>query len=508
MAIATLKPNAKPNNTQPEPITGEPKTYKSVVYDDMHNVPVSSLLAYIDGYPWYVDYYGQITSEHSELKEVDAALPSIYQPYRKINGLELRVSSTLNSSFNQQNNFTEVTGSAVIYPFLVPNKGDYFITDAGQNQMGLFLITSVTRKTFNRDSVYEIDYELKGYLDQVKDQVETLKKSTVREYYFSKDRLIEGLSPILKTKDFHFVRDVKQIYEDIVKYYFSTFFNREYHSLCLPGQRHAIYDHFVNNFLYKIVDVDDILEMQYNVQYGRQQDTYMHQPQFWDVLMEKSYKHIKGVNKEMGMISRSYFAYNTWLSSMRYSCFDYVMYPVNPDTSIQVKRRYPIVRLRGAGKQPSATTSNTNLGTDTSSSVQVYGEPGYYDWYEDDYYFFSRNQCSCMCSGCSCDGCGMGDGDNGIYGGYFDREDQENPPLIHPVLVDRYYVLSEQFYKDTDKKSQLEILTRDYANGKTIDKDMFLRLANDYHEWPRLEQFYYLPIMMVLAKELQRSMYS
>ena len=81
---------------------------------------------------------------------------------------------------------------------------------------------------------------------------------------------------------------------------------------------------------------------------------------------------------------------------------------------------------------------------------------------------------------------------------------QVTMPLIKNVLVDGFYVLSQNFYEDTAGQSVLEFLTRNYMNNKAIDPKVLLAVAKSYTNWGGLERFYYLPIILVLIKACAR----
>jgi hypothetical protein len=80
--------------------------------------------------------------------------------------------------------------------------------------------------------------------------------------------------------------------------------------------------------------------------------------------------------------------------------------------------------------------------------------------------------------------------------------------LIHEVLVDDKYVLSESFYAATAQQSVLEILVKDYLKGNSLDLSMLYAVTDKFRQWKRLEQFYYGPLLMTLIKEADRAQYS
>lgn len=161
MPIANLDPIAELPVTPVLPET-EKTSYLGIVADASKE-PTGALVAYLDGMPWSVDYFGQLLGKHNDLRSLDAGQNAAFQQYQLTKGVELRVSTALSSSYDQERAITTVTGTAVL-PYLLPNVNDYFIADAGSQQYGLYRVTRVERKIFNRDSVYSIDYERVAYV--------------------------------------------------------------------------------------------------------------------------------------------------------------------------------------------------------------------------------------------------------------------------------------------------------------------------------------------------------
>ena len=81
MAIAKLKPDAeiKPVLELPQV---QKETYQGIVADN-NNVPHAALVAYIDGMPWTVDYYGQLLGKHNDLREIDPGQNAAFHNTRK-----------------------------------------------------------------------------------------------------------------------------------------------------------------------------------------------------------------------------------------------------------------------------------------------------------------------------------------------------------------------------------------------------------------------------------------
>ena len=455
MAIMKFKPDVDQPATEPNLPRIEPKKYDSIVNDDKSS-PINSLIAYIEGAPWICNYYSQVVTKHNDLREIDPGQPNIYQQYQEIKGLEIRVSSPLSNSYDADTGITTVIGNGILYPFIVPNISDYFVTDAGIDRKGLYRITNTERKTFNRDSAFYIDYELVGYIDVLTDVYDDLLSKVTRHYVFDKDRLVDGSQPVLKTEEYNQLTSLKSLYKDIVAYYFKTFFNRSYMTLMLPGQETGIYDSLLVNYLMKIVDSFDAYEIRNVKQVPTDNDRYLAQNQFWEIMLNKDYSSLDSCNQFMGIANKYIFNKNAFLHGVIFSNIDYLVYPVTPDVTSQIDEN-PNSKVLSIVEMIQPTNVH---GTLADMIADQYITP------------------------------------NAVY------------PLIKTVTTDDYYVLSEPFYTGTTGLSLLEIMTKDYLKKQTLDLPQLLALCGKYKTWGRLEQFYYGPILLTLIKEADRGVYS
>lgn len=454
MPIAGRKPLTETDTNIHTP-TIEPAGYEGSIVDDL-STPILSLIAYVEGAPWSVDYYSQMVGEHNDLREIDPNQPLIYQSYQKINGLELRVQSPLSTSYNSETGITSSNGTALIYPFLAPNVNDYFITDAGDNKIGLFRIISVERKTFNRDSVFSVDYTLDGYIDQKQDVIAALKEKTLREYFFDKERLVEGLQPLLRSEEYTQLRNLKSIFRGMIDHYFTSFFNPRYSTLVIPGQDIAIYDARLVGYLLRIVEVTDHPLIQRIRQIPTDNDPYLKQDTIWDIMVRRDYEGLKFCNKKMMIVSKSVFLKNPALHGIVYSNIEYLIYPETPDTTAMV-RDLPFPKL---SSNKVVFEVEGSLGTPAALITENYASEG-------------RNYLSAP-----------------------------------TVLQDDFYIFTQSFYDGAPTQTLIEILTKDYLNRKTLDLEKLSFLCSRYRYWGRLEQFYYGPILMTLIREADRRTYS
>lgn len=451
MPIASFKPDTDSSNLVKLPSV-QPEVYKGIVVDDS-SVPLNSLISYIEGAPWTITYYSQIVGQHNDLRDHDPTQNSIYQLYSKVIDLEIRVTTPISSSQDSLSTALTVTGSALMFPFMTPNVSDMFIADVGDNNKGLFRIINVERKIFNRDSVYSIDYDLVAYVDNEPIRISDLESKVARVYYFHRDRLISGINPNVLDTEHQQILDLKDRLDTITRYYFKTFYNREYSTLILPGQSVSVYDSYLVQYLLKIFSTNDADELIHIRNLPTEGDPYMDQPQFWSAMINRDYTILSRCNRRMGLAPVAAFGYDPLLHGLRYTRIQYIIYPVNGDQSV-FSESTPILK-------PTSTVSVTSTleGRSTLQSI--------------------------------------------IENNYVDTNTMI--PVIHPVLYDDCYVLSEAFYNDSPHLTLLEALTLDYLHHRALNKDKLLLLADRSMNWSRLDQYYYIPIIITLINILLKT---
>lgn len=448
MAIAKLKPTADIPE-QPAPIIVEKTSFKGVVVDDSE-LRIDSMVAYLDGMPWTVNYYRQLIGEHNDIRDLDPGQNAAFQQYEKINTLELRVGSSLQPSYDASTGITTVTGNATL-GFTVPNINDYFVSDAGKGKEGLFRVKMVERKTFNRDSVYQIDYDLVCYISDSSTLYNDLESKVVRQYFFSKEKLAEGLSPVLREEQYTASINIAKYYVSTIQRYFDLFFNRSTMTLVVPSQTGLVYDAMVTEFLLSITDSQDASEIRDMKIISIDNDRYMKQGMLWKALLSRDYDEIDRIHQKHVVVPRTYFNKHTLLKSAYFWATSYVYPLVEED----------MTKVLGVNRDPYPLTERKLEGTATMEARS------------DNTYQLH---------------------DTVI-------------PLIKSVNIDDYYVLSEAFYTKRTDLSGLEILVKDYLKASTIDLPMLGALVKAYPDWPVLEQYYYGPLLMLLMKDAIKGFY-
>ena len=166
MALVKLQPDSPAVDnikTLPEVLREENKSVFTTLFPEAKG---DLLLKFVEGYPWTVNYYGQLVNDANTLEHVDPGTPALLQPYYYVADMVIQVSTPLSSNYDESSGVTTVTGAA-LFPFgIKPNQGDAFIASVDSGEDAIFVINNVFRKTHRKGSLYEVNYSLYKYTSQ------------------------------------------------------------------------------------------------------------------------------------------------------------------------------------------------------------------------------------------------------------------------------------------------------------------------------------------------------
>ncbi len=463
MAIASIKPTT-PNKSTVAPPKTAPDQYKCIVTDTKY-VPLQSLLVFVEGSIWVCDYYSQVTNKDSDLRVEDSMQSPIYQQYKKIVGLELKVDSPLSANQADDTKYMTVAGSAYINPFIVPEAGDMFTADTGNGNNALFVINNSERKSYLKDSVFLIEYTLLGYVKDVGNRVDDLNNKLIETTYFNKDYALKGKDPFLTSEENHTVEELSQVRQQMLNYFFDNYYNSELSTLILPGQDYYVYDFYLTKFVFSIVDSFDNNNIRKIRLLNVGGDDLIKKPTLLTALIKWDSNILKVCNRYMGLTYSRAFGTDPTLEGIAFSGVDFVVYPITPITknllsspngSYVAQINNPSLFNNGALMNP----TNTPVGLPMSDYSLV--------------------------------------GKLGTYGSITIVD--KKVPLVKPVLFDKSYILSDSFYDNGDDMSVLEGMVKQYLNVENVSKNNLMAICQDYYNWSDLDRFYYTPLLMLLMK--------
>jgi len=453
MAIAKLDSIATPpiETTIPETIQ-EP--INSVFTALVPESRITSLLKYVEGYPWTINYYGQIINKNNTLENFDPSTPNLTQPYYEVKNLILQVSSPLSSSYDQTTGITTITGAALTPYKLIPNVGDIFIANIDSGEDAIFLITSVSRKTYRKDTIYEISYSLYSYVSSNQDFVTSLKQRINDTYYFNKDTNFFNRDILIKPS----VKEAKDRLNNYItetkNYYFSTFSQREAGSIIIPGVDSTIYDPLLLEFITKIIDYKDLVDIPF-FRHNITNNRYINQPSIFNLLLTRNISLVNTINKKQIFIPSANIQNRARFGSIFHTGANYVLFPLNPNTNTDV------------------TDINHNL--DSSDYLSTIKTSKNYFLLEDEVIAINNEN-------------------------IFPKK------ILHELFLNDTYIVTDNFYNYINDNtlftevSFIELLIYKHINKEAIAKEDLVLAIEKYMNFSLLHQLYLLPVLWLLIK--------
>ena len=454
MPIAKLKPI-----TFQPPKPNLPEIRKNVLKDvvvDGISEPLDRLTMFVEGTPWVVTYYSQVKVPDNATMSLDTNASGIQQQYQKIENFELRVTQGLTQDYDSTTGLTRVSGTSNVFPAIVPIMDDMIIGAAATGRIGIYRVNNVERTAIALKSAHAINYTLVSFIDENPLELENLESKVIRTYFFDKERVLEGGFPLLKEEDHNAFNELEDIYRNIIDYYFDNFYNPSMQAIVIPGQKEHIVDTFLLEFLLSIIEVSDHPLILKHRRFFTDNDPYMDQNNLWDMLLDRNARMLEQINQKYQYISVSTFNRSSWLKGLAYSGVKYVAYPKTPDLTVKTQKD----TNAKIGMTIELTPTTNRRGVASTAIVQSYPT-------------------------------GTG-----------------NMVKIFPVLTDDYYVFSQNFYDSTSGLSLLEKLVLEFLRHEAINPTELIALLSDFNSWARLEQFYYLPICLMMVKQCRLELYS
>ena len=220
-------------------------TYADVGIDTRWT-PLQSIMSHIAGSVWEVTYFSQVIDTDSQLMPQSPTVSAAFQQYRKIEGMQLRVSDPLNIQQDDTTKMMQIDGSAIVFAAIIPNEGDMFTADIGLGKPAVFRVATSAKKAIFKEAAYDITY---AFASTDEEYIHDLEMKTVQSLVFKKDFLNRGQNPLLLEEEAVIIENLEAQYRALADNYFNTFFNNEYKTLTVPGQTYSVYDPFLVKFV-------------------------------------------------------------------------------------------------------------------------------------------------------------------------------------------------------------------------------------------------------------------
>lgn len=433
---------------------------------DAKITPYAALLTHIEGSNWYVDYYSQVLGGDDEVMAYQPGQLAIYQQYLLIQGYELKLQGSLSTSDDSTTSVMTLTGTATLYPYLKPNVGDAFIADIGDGLAGQFTVDSVTKKTILKETCFEINFTLVRYATD--DLIAAINQKVVKRTHFKRDYLVYGQNPIITTETLQAADKMALLEREFTTYWLSQYYSVEYRTLLVPGQTRGTYDPFVMKAMMSITDASAFPLLKKVRALNCDGLDRMRRTDLYTALLSLDRVRLQECFQSAFLAPVTVFSGHPYFDGVRYSGLGYVVVPADNGSPVDTDYvSQPL--LTGMPYETTPGVNITTLSADFTAKL------------------LARLQ----------------GGDEPLIAGspYLST----SIPVIHPIQDLNAYVLTSAFYNDSATgKSKLEILVDDYLANNAVNKTVLYTFFDCAKSWGRLEQFYYLPILLMILKVGQR----
>lgn len=450
----------------PEPVNSIRVTkeeYKDIALDTRWT-PFAAIMSHVAGAAWTVDYYSQVVDTDSQLMSQAPTVSPVFQQYKLIKELVLRVSSPLNQVQDQETKMMQIDGSAIVHSFMIPNEGDMFVADIGVGKPAVFRVTNTKKNSIFKEATYEIEYAMASTHEEY---IHDLERKVVNTYVYRQDFQSRGQEPIVLEEESATIDELMLVYDRLAKSYFPTFYNKEYATFTIPFQAHSIYDPFLTKFLSAQFSKEDSIVLQKVRVLNLGDDAACAQNSFWDAFSCRDLAMLKSGFTKTGLIWCNQFERNPFFNGIRWSGIEQCIYPTNPR-----------IGVGGLGAFQPKTLTSDQLVSVSPYTFYTDGEAGPTSDQIGHNKAFPDPNTAVTITGLNPDG-----------------------TLDFPgVATDAYYVLSHNFYAQTTTQSVIEELVSRFIKHEAIDPVQLKKNAELVHEWGVLEQFYYIPILMYIIR--------
>ena len=200
----------------------------------------------IAGYKWEVDYYNQIIGNGDEPKQPDVTYNITLQSYRKIENLEIIMSSPLTST-----NPSELGGDGYININGTVHQHDIFIAKIHNNKTAIFKIEEVILDTYEDNNIYKINFKLFGYSTD-KILYENIINKVATNYVYNNEYRFTNQSPTILKKDaYNFDYGMNTI-KGVMTTYFNKYYDRKMNYVAIEDNNGKMIDPYLNDFIIKV----------------------------------------------------------------------------------------------------------------------------------------------------------------------------------------------------------------------------------------------------------------
>lgn len=469
---------SRPENIENRKYVSQEELGTSTLFSKDHSL--DHISQYISGMKWTVTYFLQLRNMNDELVQLDPRIAATIQKYHRINKLEIYLQNGID-----QANITNIEFEAVINAGFLPNKHDIILAELTGGREALFTLKEIDVRKYSLHDAYWCTFKLLTFIDTDNaDLYNNLIYKTVKEYVYDKNHLLDYSAPIILQSDYKRKLNLKNVYKEITDYYLDNFIDIDTCVLCPPTNVSKYTDIYLTDFLFSIVETTDHPEMSKIVRIDKSR-LKKHPLTIWDAILRRDITMLKRLERNIG------FTYNP---------YTYTDYNLRSFNMLGISF---IASVLGKGSKPIKPDYK-----DISTYDNFFTKED-----EDDDAIFDDNNILKMVNVMTDEETNevvidIIDNENKTEDN-IDIEEIDNPNVIkEPVyetpikIPDNAYVVSNNMYDLIDQDMGiLERNLKKYLLGDLCDSNDIDIMVEQYHMWSTRDQYYCIPILLVLIKD-------
>ena len=311
---------------QREPVV-VPRPERSEIVDSEY-LPAQHIINQVEGTPVTVNYYRQLLGADDATKPLQLGTTKALQKYSKIRNAVVRITSGFNPTQDEESKEWDATGSGTIQHDMRPNENDMMVMDTGEGQIGLVVITKVTKAAYTKKAAYDFEFKLIDRLDpdrQTSKWIDNLESKVVSTYVFD-ESLLELLdNPFLTEEDHLAFTEIVEAREALKDYYIPQFWMKSVNGYLPPLQFETLYDGFHAKFC-RQVGLYDIRRDITLLNNGPLDYNTVHT--LWDAISDMNTRQWNNLIKKFGEVPARLMRKYPVLRGVGYSLYSYTLYPL------------------------------------------------------------------------------------------------------------------------------------------------------------------------------------
>lgn len=430
----------------------------STITTDTREIDPAAMSAFMRGANWPLkSYYQQVLKADNNPRAQSLETPAIYQQYRRIDKLVLKLEGSINYSMDDAVRTMDASGTGSMMAVIHPNVGDMFIAEAGDNKYGVYAVTQVTRTSILRNSIFRLEFKMVSWLNEERDA--DFKEKTIDTVVFDANGWLNGCGPFTTDAEAANVANYKDLLKELLDQYLCDFWSAEHETLIVPDQGAKALDVYVIRFLFSLFNRSDdkrLMQMQRpNVSTEVRVDKAV---TLWDALRGRKEHLLRSCSAFLSLTDMRYFRGSPELQGIGYLGIPFLVAPIEPSSNVQDQYDYrDMTRWVAVPFSPGRPRRRIPVEGDYITDTQ-----------RSEYLPSKTN--------------------NGTI----------RPPKILPVTADGYYVFSEAFYEGEGALTLLESITQKAIRKEPFELEHLNLLLDRPDKWTSLERFYYYPVLFYL----------